>query len=325
MGPGAYLKRGFNAAATMGLSEVKKAYYDDPANEQKNAYTKAGADAAALGSSQRDYETQQGNTALGYYSGPQAPTGPRPTVETQKSTFMGGKTHDRMKEMAATAAQADWDKQNAAYEAAKNGPISPDQSLMNLTNNRPGQQQSYYDYMGGQAGKATNQEELYNARKTGMDPAAAYEDQRATEGINKQLAARGRFNSGAGVRQISDYLANANAQRSHDLGVLAGGADASRNSLNTTYGTSARGASGEQSQYFGDVMNSSMGLADAKAGVFGHYSDRGSDQYSQGQMAQIEAKLAEMGVDAATAHQWISDLGKTGEAGLKLVKTAKGG
>lgn len=67
----------------------------------------------------------------------------------------------------------------------------------------------------------TDVEQLYSERKGGNDPAAAYQDQRATEQINNQLAARGRYNSGPGVREISDYLANANAQRSQQLAGLS--------------------------------------------------------------------------------------------------------
>lgn len=67
----------------------------------------------------------------------------------------------------------------------------------------------------------TDVEQLFAQRRDGSDPAAAYMDQRAMEAINNQLAARGRFNSGPGVRQISDYLANANAQRSQQLAGLA--------------------------------------------------------------------------------------------------------
>lgn len=309
--------RGAKAFFTGGLSEPYKYLYQDPADQQKNAYQQTGDAAAALGTSQRNYETQQGNQALSYFSGPQAPTGPRPTVASQKGTFMGGKSKDRLREMGATGEQAAWDKQQAAYDAAQNGPISPDQALMNMTNNRPTQQQDYFNFMGDQAHKNTNQEDLYNARKGGTDPAAAYEDQRATEQINTQLAARGRFNSGSGVRQVSDYLANANAQRSHDLGLLAGGADSSRNALNTTYGGAAKGASGEQSDYFNGVMDSSQKLAQAKADTFGHYSDRGSDQYSAGQWAKIEAQLQKSGVDAATIAQLKKDIGSGIKLGMK--------
>lgn len=300
--------RAGRAFVTGGLSEPYKYLYQDPANQQKNAYQTAGDSAAALGTSQRDYETAQGNQALSYFSGPQAPTGPRPT--TARWTGEDGKP--------VAQNQLPWDKQQAAYQAGKNGPVSPDQALMNMTNNRPTQQQDYFNFMGDQAHKNTNQEDLYNARKNGTDPAAAYEDQRATEQINTQLAARGRFNSGSGVRQVSDYLANAGAQRSKQLAALAGGADQSRLGMDTAYGTSARGASGEQSDYFGNVMDSSQKLAQAKADTFGHYSDRGSDQYSAGQWAKIEAQLQKSGVDAATIAQLKKDVGGGIELATKV-------
>lgn len=290
-----------------------KYFYGDPAKQQKDALNQTGASASQLGEDERAYNTQQGNTALQYYSGPQAPTGPRPTAQTQKKTFMGGKTSAQFQDYATTQAQAGWDKQQAAYDAAQKGPLSPDQALVNQAANRPTQQQDYYTYMQGQAGGKTNQETLYDERKNGTDPAAQYEDTRATEGINKQLAARGRYNSGAGVRQISDYLANANAQRSHDLASLAGGADSSRSALNTGYGNAANGASGEESKYFGDLSKNSLALANAKADTFGHYSDRGDDAFQEGKKAQIDAKLKEMGVDAATRKQLLGDIKEGGK------------
>lgn len=295
------------AVATGGLSEAYKQVYGGPADAQKAGYDAAGNQSAQLGVNQRDYETRQGNAALGFYGQAQAPSGPRPTGP-------GANLHWRSNESAAEA----WDKQKGAYDTAQNGPISPDQALMNMTNNRPTQQQDYFDFMGKQAGGKTNQETLFDQRKNGgVDPAAAYEDKRATEGINTQLAARGRYNSGAGVRQISDYLANTNAQRSHDLANLAGGADNSRLGLDTAYGSAAKGASGEERGYFNDVMDSSKGLADAKADTFGHYSDRGSDQYSEGQKAKIEAMLTKAGVDAATIRAMFQDAGAVAEVATK--------
>jgi hypothetical protein len=305
--------------ATGGGYEAYKYFYGDPANQQKAGYDAAGGASAQLGADQRDYENKQGQTALNYFSGPQAPTGPRPEVG-QKPHWAG--TTQAGHDAFAPAAQQTWDKQQADYQSAlKNGPISPDQALINLTNNRPTQQQDYFNFMGDQAHKQTNQEQLYNERKGGYDPAAAYQDQRATENINKQLAARGRFNSGPGVRQISDYQANVDAQRSQQLAGLAGGADSSRLGMDTAYGGAARGASGEQSDYFGNVMDSSQKLAQAKADTFGHYSDRGSDAYQQGQLANIEAQLAKAGVDSATRQAMLHDIGE----GLKMAGKAKGG
>lgn len=305
---------------TGGGSEFYKHFYTDPANQQKTAYDNAGKDAAALGNEQRNYETGQGNKALGYYSDAAAPTTPRP-MQSKAPPLMPQSTWDEI----TLKQQKAWDDQQLAAVKSMTGqsPISPDRALMNLTNNRPTQQQDYFQYMKDQAGGATNQEELYNLRKTGADPAAAYEDQRGTEQINKQLAARGRFNSGPGVRQISDYLANANAQRSHDLALLAGGADSSRNALSTTYGGAAKGASGEQSDYFGNVMDASQSLARDKADIFSHYSDRGSDAYAEGRKARSEAELARAGVDAATANTVKNDLGSAFKFAWKM-KTGQG-
>jgi hypothetical protein len=303
------------------IDDLKKLYewgYGEPAKQQKAALTWAGDKAAQNGLDERNYNTKQGQTALSYYSGPQAPTGPRPTAPDPSARGrLGGGNNSATDASHLQQLQAAWDKQQAAYQAAKSGPVSPDQALINEANNRPTQQQDYFTYMQGQAAGKTNEETLYDQRKNGNDPAAQYEDTRATEGINKQLAARGRYNSGAGVRQISDYLANANAQRSHDLGTLAAGADSSRATLNTGYGNAASGASGEESKYFGDLSKNSLSLANAKADTFGHYSDRGDDAYQQGKDRELDSKLAAMGVDAATRKQLISDGGDAVDAYIK--------
>lgn len=283
---------GLDIGTAGGYEAGKYAYdktYGKAGDEQKAGYNAAGQASSDLGKQQRDWYQQQGQQALGYFSGANDTIG----------TPTGGRT-------------AGWHGSTMPTMTLShnpNAPISPDQALINEANNRPGQQQQYFQYMQGQAGQQTNQEQLYNERKNGNDPAAAYQDSRAIASINNQLAARGRYNSGPGVRQISDYEANANAQRSQQLAGLAGGADSSRLGVDSAYGSAASGASGEQSKYFGDLTTNSTNLAQAKADTFGHYSDQAGNAYSQGQLAQIEAQLAASGVDAATMHQFMSDMG----------------
>lgn len=299
------IARGALAVGTLGGSEaVRYGYnklYGDPATEQKNAYNTAGQQASDLGKQQRDWYQQQGQQALSYFSGG---NNAYANGGTGADSTRGGYNY--------AAAHGLPDPNDPA-----NQPISPDQALMNQANNRPQQQQQYFQYMQGQAGQQTNQEQLYQERKNGTDPAAAYMDQRAIDQINQQLAARGRYNSGPGVRQISDYEANANAQRAQQLAALAGGADSSRLGLDTAYGSAAQGASGEQSGYFNDLQHNAQSLAQAKADTFGHYSDQGGQAFSQGQMAQIEAQLAAAGVDAATRKQFIDDVTKIGTGTFK--------
>ena len=209
--------------------------------------------------------------------------------------------------------------------------------------NRSTQQQDYYNTMKGQAGGATKQEELYdvdtrnldparsygsklsdvedlyNQRKNGVDPAAAYEDSRATEQINNQLAARGGYNSGAGTRQIDDYYANVGAQRSKQLADLAatssdaankratyrsgaaGDADRSRHDINSALGNAAAGASGEQSDYYNNVTGQSVKLAADRAGVQADLGSKAIEAYKSGQVASIEAYLLKAGIDAESA------------------------
>lgn len=303
---------GLDAVTGGGYELGKYAYdktYGKAASEQKNAYNQAGDDASALGKSQRDWYAQQGNQALSYFSG------------GDNAYANGGTGADSTRGGYNYAADHGLPDPNAPA----NRPISPDQALMNEAANRPQQQQDYFDYMKGQAGGLTNEEQLYNERKSGNDPAAAYQDQQAYTAINRQLAARGRYNSTPGVRQITDYQANANAQRSQQLASLAGGADSSRLGVDNAYGNAASGASGEQSKYFNDLMNNSQSLAQAKADTFGHYSDEGGAAFSQGQMAKIEAQMQAAGVDAATIHQFVTDWAQIGTGVVKTATSGKGG
>lgn len=254
--------------ATGGLSEAAKYGYDQTygkaADAQKSGYQQAGDASAKLGKEQRDWETQEGRNAMAFYGG-----------------------------------NADG-SQGGGDMAVGRGRYGVLDALKDEKNNRPGQQQDYFGYMKQQAGQLTNQEQLYNERKSGTDPAAAYMDQRGTEQINSQLAARGRFNSGPGVRQVSDYLANANAQRSQQLANLAGGADQSRLGVDTAYGGAATGASNEESKYFGDLTKGYQNADQSMADTYGHYSDLAGQAYSQGQVGKIQAQLAASGVDAET-------------------------
>src|SRR5882724_8511116 len=112
--------------ATGGGYEAYKHFYGDPANEQRAGYNAAGDSAAALGQQERDYNTQQGNTALGYFSGG-APQGPRPTAGPKHTGFFGG-ARDAADSVALTLKQKQWDDATAK---AASGPISPDQALNN--------------------------------------------------------------------------------------------------------------------------------------------------------------------------------------------------
>lgn len=288
--------------ATGGLSEaggyIYDKYYGNGADQQKQGYRDAGAAASKLGTDQRDWYSQQGDKALGAFSG---------GVGTDTAGAVSN---------------------NGAAGRIGNGSppptyLSPDQALLDQRNNRSTQAQDYFGYMQGQAGHQTNQEELYASRRGGYDPAAAYQDSRATRDINNQLAARGGYNSGAGERQIGDYYANANAQRSRDLAGLAGGADSSRLGVDTAYGNAASGASKENSDYYTGLSDQSLKNAQAKSDVSSHFSELGGNAYSQGQLAEIEANLAASGVDAATRKQFMDDLISAAGGAGKLATAGK--
>jgi hypothetical protein len=188
--------------------------------------------------------------------------------------------------------------------------------------NRPGQQQNYFDQLGAYANGPTDTETLYNERKSGNDPAAAYEDQRAIAAINNQLAARGGYNSGAGTRLISDYLANAGAQRSQQLAGLAGAADQSRLGLENAYGSAAAGASGEESKYFGDLTNEATTIGGKQAGITSELGTAGIQANTEGKIAAVQAQLAAAGVDAQTIQAITNNLLAAAKTGAAIAAAA---
>jgi hypothetical protein len=215
---------------------------------------------------------------------------------------------------------------------------------------QPTKEEGYADYLAGTiqdptkqeslaandtyGGNLTDVEQLYQERKGGNDPAAAYEDSRAQRAIDNRAAAGGGYNSGAGIRNVSDYYANVGAQRSNQLASLAGasssaagqragyrenlasGADTSRLNVNNAYGqagqgadssrlavnnavtNASQGASKEQSDYFSGVSKQSSDLAFSKAGISKDLGDKAIEAYKNGQVASIQAYLAKAGVDA---------------------------
>lgn len=248
----------------------------------------------------------------------------------------------------------------SAVAADANGPISPDQALKDQVANKSTQLQDYYKFMQGQAGKPTNEEDfysgikgsygdltneetLYNERKSGTDPAAAYEDKRATEALDAAAAARGGYNSGAALRSTSDYYSNVGAQRSKQLADLAAGADSSRskklgdyegaasgadtsrNQVNTTLGTAASGASKEQSDYYSGISNQATKLAADKAGISQDILAKGIEAYQSGQVASIDAYLAKAGVDAKTIAAFNQTLNAAGGTAGKIAGGGDGG
>lgn len=344
--------------------------YKGPANEQKSAYYNAGQASSNLGKEQRDWYMNQANTALGFYGGGNAPqaygTGPAPTPSAHYSFATGNGETNGPNQLAG--GQPNVLPKGAgktfnggpgggggggaptADDALRNQMRNPSMYQRNFYNQmtqpgaRPTQQQTYFDYMQGQVGDPTNLESLYSERKAGGNQYEDYEDKRATDAINRAMAARGGFNSGNARRGITDYYANVGAQRDRDLASLAGAADASRLGLSNAYGGSASGASGEQRGYFSDVGDAARGasgeqsdyyksltsgafdLSKAKADLYADFAARGGQAYSEGELANIEAKLAAAGVDAATIKAFMQDVKDIGKGvvsgGTELAKAA---
>jgi hypothetical protein len=79
-------------------------------------------------------------------------------------------------------------------------------------------------------------DQWFNERASGTDPGYDYASQRGLTALGNQQAARGGYDSGAGLQQDSDFMANMGAQRESQLDSLATGAsNENQNSLNSMF------------------------------------------------------------------------------------------
>lgn len=200
---------------------------------------------AAYRDQQNNRSTQQGD----YYSYMQGQAAGPTNDETALGAFKD----------AAGRPTAEEDYLGYARDAAGR-PTNAENSLDYFKNNR------LNDTYGTQL---SDVEQLYNERKGGYDPAAAYEDQRATDALNTQFAARGGYNSGAGIRSIGDYYSNVGAQRSKQLADLAGQSSSAavnranyREGLANDYFSQSQGADTSRL-----AVNNAYGEASSRAGA----------------------------------------------------------
>lgn len=125
-------------------------------------------------------------------------------------------------------------------------------------------------------------ENWFNQRATGTDPAFEYGMGRATDDINREMAARGGYNSSFAGQRLSDMYANSVAQRQGQLDQLAAG------------------ASGEHQRRLESMFQQGMGIAGGQAGVAGAYDQAAGGAMAEGQRAQLDLMLAKAGVDQKT-------------------------
>ncbi len=333
-------------------------FYEDfwgkPARDQKKALEDAGQQQLGYGQEARDWYSGQNrdiqdniygqaqsdlNAFRNAYGGTGGPGGSGYPGGGGNGTGMGpgGGGGPHLGRLDAEYAGADANKPTEAQDFYKK--LQADGG--------PQEQQDYYRYLNGNRDALTNTETLYNERKDGSDPAARYQDTRAVEDINRQLAARGGFANTAGFRQIDDYYANANAQRSQQLAALAAGADTSRLGKNNQLGQAATGASGEQdtytgrlgqaatgasheqsdfntyksglakdadqevADYFKTLTGNSTGLAKAEADTQTELAKAGGQALSTAQLAAIQAELAAAGVDPAKQKDFLNFITST--------------
>lgn len=267
-------KRVGKAVITGGASEVYKAgkdvyndTYGKSAQEQKDAYDTAAGQYKQLGNDvDRRYRDLNYN-AQQYFNPAEADLqNQRNNKSTQQQDYLGRATdranmstnaENYLGEARAYAAKpTNEENYLGRYEKFAAQKTNQENLLSNDTyGNGP-----------------TDVESLYQARLHGGDPAAAYEDSRATEALDNQLAARGGYNSGAGVRSITDYYANANAQRSKQMADLAAASSGAANQRAGYRSTLASGADTSRGDVNKDFFNASSGADRSRLDVNDAYA-----------------------------------------------------
>lgn len=329
-------------------SDLQDYFFEDPADKQKKGLKDLSKNWQAAGANQRDWYGNQGAGIDSMFG----------QTERDINDFRNTDPTDRLTDIYTDAQYGGNSDGSILGLATKD--IRPKQKqdyydkLQNDPSLRAHQQEDYYNFLNGGREGLTNQEQLYSERRSGGDPAAQYEDQRAVEAINRQLAARGGYANSQGERQITDYYANAGAQRSKQLADLAAGADTSRLGKNSQLGAAAQGASGETSDYakqlgegaagasqeaadwnkfkvdlasqigeqqekhFTDLINSDQTLANHRAEIAAKMTELGGAAMSDAQKEAFAAELAALGVDAQKIKDIMGALGGIAKAGATV-------
>jgi len=171
-------------------------------------------------------------------------------------------------------------------QAANTGATSDRTATQTMTQNRLPEAAPTY---GSHSGPGIL-EQWFNQRASGTDPAYEYTMGRGMDAIDNRMAAAGSFNSGARGQQLSDFAANAGAQRMSALDALAGG------------------ASGEHMGRLNSMFAQGMGLAGGQAGVAGQYDTGAANAMNSANQAILMMMLNKAGVDSQATQGFLNNL-----------------
>lgn len=140
-----------------------------------------------------------------------------------------------------------------------------------------------------QLGQTGYLENLYNKRAAGEDAdynaAYANQMQQGMATIGQNSAYSGHLNSGGNATREGAFQAGLAGQRANEMGQLAQGAQA------------------EKSGRLGQIFNENLGVGAGQAGIYTGTASQKSQMDFNSQLAAIEAKFRQEGMDQNAAHQ----------------------
>jgi hypothetical protein len=166
----------------------------------------------------------------------------------------------------------------------------------------PGYQEDWYKTYGQDLmGAPSASEDLFAKGMAGSNPFYDEAQKQATKAINDASAARGGFNSSHAITAIGNTAAKLRGLQAHELGQLAGQADAGK------FGRYDRG-----NDYAGDAqkamenrantgLDAQFKLSSGQASLVQGFFETAGKGYTQAQMAAVEAALKASGLTSAEA------------------------
>lgn len=182
----------------------------------------------------------------------------------------------------------------------------------------PGYNEDWYKKYGESLmGSPSASESLYAEGAAGSNPFYDNAQKQTIKAINDAAAARGDFNSSYTMNNIGMAVADLRGQQAHELGQLAGQADAAKlGRFNASEGYSGDAQNALERRAMG-ASNAYTNLANDQAGLVGGFYGEAGKEATTAQMAAIEAALKKSGLDMAQFNQLMNSLTSLGGGAIK--------
>jgi hypothetical protein len=166
----------------------------------------------------------------------------------------------------------------------------------------PGYEEDWYKKYGQDLmGAPSASEDLFAKGMAGSNPFYDEAQKQATKAINDASAARGGFNSSHAITAIGNTTAKLRGLQAHELGMLAGQADAGKFGRYDRGNDYASGAQRAMENRANSGLDRDMRLSDSQANLVQGFFETAGKGYTAAQMAAVEAALKASGLTSAEA------------------------